>query len=49
LVLAASTAGEQGALWEADRVNLTNCGAQHWVLIQWAKGVASAFDATPEP
>ena len=41
--LAALNAGEQGALWEADRINLANCGAQHWVLIQWAEGVLAAF------
>lgn len=42
--LEALTAGEQGALWEADRINLANCGANHYVLIQWAEGVVAAFD-----
>ena len=45
LVLAASTAGEQGALWEADRVALANCGYQHGVLIRWAEVVLEAFDS----
>lgn len=31
-------------LEEADRINLANCGAQHWVLIQWARGLVAAFD-----
>jgi len=44
--LAGLNAGEQGALWEADRINLANCGAQHWALIQWAEGVLAAF--TPD-
>lgn len=42
-IIAASTAGEQGALWEADRVALANCGYQHGVLIRWAEGVMGAF------
>ena len=42
-IVAASTAGEQGALWEADRVALANCGYQHGVLIRWARGVVEAF------
>jgi hypothetical protein len=41
--VAGLTGGEREAIWIADRVNLVNCGAQHWVLIQWADGVQAAF------
>lgn len=34
---------EREAAWTADRINLANCGAQHWVLIRWAEGVMAAF------
>lgn len=41
--LEALTAGDQGALWEADRVSLANCGYQHRVLVRWAEGIIWAF------
>ena len=37
------TGREREAIWTADRINLANCGAQHYALIVWAQGVEAAF------